>query len=74
MMCAERMQRIMQAIILGLILGLAGSQMFAAAFVVTVAMMIMLFIAGVTGFCPGLMILKHIFPSCDEMKTTKDNN
>jgi uncharacterized membrane protein YbjE (DUF340 family) len=74
MMCAERMQRIMQAIILGLILGLAGSQMFAVAFVVTVSMMIMLFIAGVTGFCPGLMILKNIFPSCDEMKTTKDNN
>ncbi len=64
MMCAERMQRIIQAFILGLILGLAGSQMFAAAFVVTVAMMVMLFIAGVTGFCPGLMILKQIFPPC----------
>lgn len=64
MMCAERMQRIVQAIILGLILGLAGSKMFAAAFIVTVAMMIMLFIGGLTGFCPGLMILKNIFPPC----------
>jgi len=64
MMCAERIQRIVQAIILGLILGLAGSKMFAAAFVVTVAMMVMLFIAGLTGFCPGLMILKKIFPAC----------
>ena len=63
-MCAERIQRIVQAIILGLILGLAGSKMFAAAFVVTVAMMVMLFIAGLTGFCPGLMILKKIFPAC----------
>jgi len=63
-MCAERMQRIVQAIILGLILGLAGSKMFAAAFIVTVAMMIMLFIGGLTGFCPGLMILKNIFPPC----------
>ncbi len=64
MMCAERIQRIVQAIILGLILGLAGSKMFAAAFVVTVAMMITLFIAGITGFCPGLMILKKAFPPC----------
>jgi len=63
-MCAERMQRIVQAIILGLILGLAGSKMFAAAFIVTVAMMVMLFIGGLTGFCPGLMILKNIFPPC----------
>jgi len=64
MLCAERMQRIIQAILLGLILGLAGSKMFAAAFFVTVVMMLMLFMAGVTGFCPGLMILKNIFPPC----------
>ena len=65
MLCAERMQRVVQAIILGLIMGLAGAQMFKIAFIVTFAMMVMLFIAGVTGFCPGLMILKKIFPSCD---------
>jgi len=72
MLCAERMQRIIQAIILGLILGLAGSQLFAAAFIVTVAMMLMLFVAGVTGFCPGLMILKQIFPPCG-CEEKKDN-
>lgn len=66
MLCAERLQRIIQAFILGLILGLAGSQMFAAAFLVTVAMMIMLFIGGVTGWCPGLILLKKMYPSCDE--------
>jgi hypothetical protein len=65
MMCAERMQRIVQAILLGLIMGLAGSKMFAAAFVVIFAMMMMLFIAGITGFCPGLIILKKIFPPCE---------
>ena len=65
MLCAERMQRIVQAIILGLIMGLAGSKMFVAAFILTFAMMLMLFIAGVTGFCPGLMILKKIFPPCE---------
>jgi hypothetical protein len=65
MLCAERLQRIVQAIILGLILGLAGMQMFKAAFIVTVTMMIALLVAGVTGFCPGLIILKKAFPSCD---------
>jgi hypothetical protein len=65
MLCAERMQRIVQAIILGLIMGLAGAQMFKIAFIITFAMMIMLFIAGITGFCPGLMVLKKIFPSCE---------
>jgi len=64
MLCAERLQRIVQAIILGLILGLAGMQMLKTAFLVTVVMMIALFVAGVTGFCPGLMILKKAFPSC----------
>jgi hypothetical protein len=73
MLCAERMQRIVQAIILGLIMGLAGSKMFAAAFIVTFTMMIMLFIAGLTGFCPGLMILKKIFPSCYIREENKDN-
>jgi hypothetical protein len=32
MMCAERMWLITLAIIMGLVMGLAGSQMFAAAF------------------------------------------
>ncbi len=68
MLCAERIQRIVQAIILGLIMGLAGAQIFKIAFIVTFAMMIMLFIAGITGFCPGLMILRKIFPPCEETK------
>ncbi len=72
MACAERMQRIIQAIILGLILGLAGMKMLKAAFLVMVAMMLMLLIAGVTGFCPGLMVLKKIFPPC-ECEEKKEN-
>ena len=65
MLCAERMQRIVQAIILGLIMGLAGAQMFKVAFLVTLSMMLMLFVAGLTGFCPGLMVLKKVFPACE---------
>jgi len=73
MLCAERMQRIVQAIILGLIMGLAGAQMFKVAFIIMFAMMVMLLVAGITGFCPGLLILKKIFPPCEETNV-KDNN
>ena len=71
-MCAEKMQRLIQAIILGMVMGMAamgiaGEQgMLQLAFVVQLAMMIMLIIAGLTGWCPGLMILKKIFPPCKE--------
>ena len=75
-MCAEKIQRLIQASILGFVMGLAGSDMLALAFFLQVGMMIMLVIAGLTGFCPGLIILKKIFPSCQESQTTsnsKDN-
>jgi len=73
MMCAERMQRIIQAIILGLIMGLAGSDMIQIAFLLMLAMMVLLLIGGFTGFCPGLMILKAVLPSCKE-PTLKEEN
>jgi len=72
-MCAEKLQRLIQASILGFVMGLAGSGMYAAAFLLQFGMMVMLVIAGLTGWCPGLIVLKKIFPSCEEMKT-KDSN
>jgi hypothetical protein len=78
MLCAERMQRIVQAIILGVTMGLAAAgiggdtKMLQLAFLIQFSMMVMLIIAGVTGWCPGLIVLKKIFPSCEEAK--KDNN
>jgi len=72
-MCAEKIQRLIQASILGIVMGLAGSGMYAAAFILQFGMMVMLVIAGLTGWCPGLIILKKIFPSCEEMNT-KDTN
>ncbi|MDM5272580.1 hypothetical protein PGH07_10400 [Sulfurovum sp. zt1-1] len=71
-MCAEKIQRLIQAIILGMVMGMAamgiaGEQgMLQLAFLVQLAMMIMLIIAGLTGWCPGLMVLKKIFPPCKE--------
>jgi len=69
-MCAERMQRIVQAIILGFTMGLVGlgmagdTLMLQLAFITVFGMMVMLLIAGFTGFCPGLIVLKKIFPAC----------
>jgi hypothetical protein len=66
-MCAEKIQRLIQASILGMVMGLAGSGMYAAAFVLQFGMMVMLVVAGVTGWCPGIIILKKVFPSCEEV-------
>ena len=71
-MCAEKIQRLIQASILGFVLGLAGmgmageTMMLQAAFLLQFGMMIMLLIAGLTGWCPGIIILKKIFPSCEQ--------
>ena len=78
-MCAEKIQRLIQASILGIIMGLAANGMsgeagmLQLAFLLQFAMMVMLLIAGLTGWNPGVIILKKIFPSCDEMNN-KDTN
>jgi len=70
-MCAEKIQRLIQASILGFVLGLTvrgigGDQlMLQVAFLLQFGMMVMLVIAGLTGWCPGLIVLKKIFPSCE---------
>ncbi len=65
-MCAEKIQRLLQASILGMVMGLAGSGIIQLAFLIQFGMMVMLVIAGLTGWCPGIIILKKIFPSCEE--------
>ncbi len=71
-MCAERMQRILQAIVLGFILGFWGSGMIQIAFLLVLAMIILLLIGGFTGFCPLLIVLKEILPSCHKNKEEKN--
>jgi len=70
-MCAERMQRILQAIVLGFILGFWGSGMIQIAFLLVLAMIILLLIGGFTGLCPLLIVLKEILPSCHKNKEEK---
>lgn len=73
-MCAQKVQRLVQAIILGLVMGMAAMgisgerEMLQLAFLVQFAMMVMLIVAGLTGWCPGLIVLKKIFPSCKEQE------
>jgi len=78
-MCAEKIQRLIQASILGMVMGFAASGMsgeagmLQVAFLLQFGMMVMLAIAGFTGWCPGLIVLKKIFPSCEET-SNKDTN
>ncbi len=72
-MCAEKIQRLVQASILGFVMMAAGMGMLKLAFLLQFAMMLTLVIAGVTGFCPGLIMLKKIFPPC-ESTNIKDNS
>jgi len=78
-MCAEKIQRLIQASILGMVMGFAASGMsgeagmLQVAFLLQFGMMVMLVIAGFTGWCPGLIVLKKIFPSCEET-SNKDTN
>ena len=78
-MCAEKIQRLIQASILGFVLGLAGMGiggdrlMLQIAFLLQFGMMVMLVIAGLTGWCPGLIVLKKIFPSCEANNKEKSN-
>lgn len=72
-MCAEKIQRLIQASILGIVMGFAANgmngeaAMLQVAFVLQFGMMVMLAIAGLTGWCPGLIVLKKVFPSCEKV-------
>ena len=64
MMCAERLQRIFLAIILGINMGLVVSQP-QIAFFVQLVLIILLLIGGFSGKCISLKILSKFIPSCD---------
>jgi len=67
-MCAERLHRIVVAIILGFVMGMAGAGMLKMAFLTQLFVMVMLIIWALTDFCPSLYLLKKIIPSCYETK------
>jgi len=68
--CAERMQRIVLAIILGVNMGLAVSNV-QLAFLIQLAVIVLLLIGGFTGKCLSVEILKQFLPSCDAVDKEK---
>ncbi len=73
MLCAERVQRILMAIMLGLVLGLAGSGMMKAAFILQVFIMVMLLVWAFTNFCPSTWVLERLIGKCDFDKDGSEN-
>ncbi|HHO42021.1 MAG TPA: DUF2892 domain-containing protein [Epsilonproteobacteria bacterium] len=67
-MCVEQAQRLMMAIMLGIIMGLAASGMTTLAFILQLFMIIMLIVWATTNFCPSTAMLKKILPPCDYSK------
>ena len=63
-MCVSRLQRIMTAIVLGLVLYFFTSGNITIAAILQVFVIIMMLIWAVTNFCPSTWILKKIFPPC----------
>ena len=75
-MCATRMQRLVTAIMLGIILyfftlaaadfqaGLSQSNNFTIAVVLQIFVITMMLIWAMTNFCPSLWILRKILPQC----------
>jgi hypothetical protein len=76
-MCAARMQRILTALMLGIILyffamgaqdfqsGLKESFHFQVAVVLQIFVIIMMLIWAITNFCPSTWLMNKIFPPCD---------
>jgi len=75
-MCASRMQRILTALMLGIILyffsmgiadikdGIESSWHLQVAIVLQVFVIIMMLIWAFTNFCPSTWLMKKVFPPC----------
>ncbi len=83
-MCAERMQRILTALMLGIILyffatgsaelqaGAATSFNFQVAVVLQFFVIIMMLVWAFTNFCPSTWMMKKAFPPCKWEKEHKN--
>ncbi len=67
-MCVEKLQKILLAMALGIVMMLAASGSLKAAFILHVGIMIILIVSGLTGFCYITQVLSTAFPSCNEDK------
>ncbi len=63
-MCVEKLQKIILAMILGIVMMLAASGSIKAAFLLQLIVMIILISSGLTGSCYITTVLKSAFPLC----------
>ena len=71
-MCVEKLQKIILASAMGMVLMLAAIGSIKLAFLLQVIVMIMLLVSGLTGFCYITKVLNSAFPLCnDNNKDTK---
>ncbi len=67
-MCVEKLQKILLAMILGIVMMLAASGSIKTAFLLQVGVIIILISSGLTGFCYITKVLSSAFPRCSEDK------
>ena len=63
-MCAERMQRILTACVLGIIMGLFAAGKMQIAVLAQTFVIVMMLVWAFTNFCPSLWFFKKVFPPC----------
>lgn len=67
-MCVERLQKIILASILGIILMLTGVGSLKIAFLLQVSVMVILISSALTGSCYITKVLNSAFPLCSDKK------
>jgi general stress protein CsbA len=67
-MCVEKLQKILLAMALGIVMMLIATGSIKAAFLLQFSIMIILIVSGLTGFCYITQVLKTAFPLCNEEK------
>ncbi len=63
-MCVSRVQRIMTAIVLGLVILFYFMGFMTVALVLQAFVIVMLLIWAMTNFCPSIWLLKKLLPPC----------
>jgi len=65
-MCVEKLQKIILASALGMVLMLAAVGSLKLAFMLHVSIMLIVLMSGLTGFCYITKVLNSAFPLCNE--------
>ena len=71
LVCVEKLQKIILASTLGIVLMLAAMGSVKLAFMLQVIVMVMLLMSGLTGFCYITKVLNSAFPLCNDNNKEK---